>query len=149
MDILIGIVLIFAILFFMGFGIGDIMYLVFGVLGLGVLFVGGFFAVCLVFLGFSKRKSGVFLEIDEEGRFPSAVYDIEGERVRNIFPCEMIMKKKLYVPEKKITLLHCKLRKCAIDANALATIIVGSLIFIPASVIVIVKASELIQHLLG
>lgn len=149
MDYLISFALIIAIMLFMGFSVGDILLLVLGIIGLGVILIGGFFAVCLVFLAVSKRRTAVFLDINEEGRFPCAVYMIDGERVNNLFPCEMIMQKRLYVPDKPVTLLYCGIRKAAIDANALATIIVGNLIFIPASVFVVIQTVRIIPEMFG
>lgn len=76
----------------------------------------------------------VFVSFDEERRFAVAVYSIGGEEVANLFPCEMIMRDKLYIPDKEISLLYCKPRRAAIDKNALITIIAGSAVFIPAAV---------------
>lgn len=134
MEFLIGYVLIAVILLLMGFSLAQIGFFTLIITGAIIVLIGGFFAVCLVLLAFSKRRRGVFVEIDENTRFPVAVYKIDGENVPNMFPCEMVMKKRLYVPEKEITLLYCKPRKSAIDKNALITIIVGSAVFIPAAV---------------
>lgn len=134
MEFLIGYVLIAVILLFMGFSLFQIGVFTLMIVGALIVLIGGFFAVCLALLAFSKRRRGVFVEIDESTRFPVAVYNIDGENVPNMFPCEMVMKKRLYVPEKEITLLYCKPRKRTIDKNALVTIIVGSSVFIPAAV---------------
>lgn len=134
MEFLIGYVVIAAILLFMGFSLVHIGFFTLMIVGALIVLIGGFFAVCLALLAFSKRRRGVFVEIDENTRFPVAVYKIDGENVPNMFPCEMIMKKRLYVPEKEITLFYCKPRKSAVDKNALVTIIVGSAVFIPAAV---------------
>lgn len=142
MEILICIIIILGLLLFAGVGLGDVLLIVVGLVGVLVVLVGLFFTVCLVFIAMSKRKSAVFVEMNEDGRYPVAVYDIDGERVRNVFPCEMVMKKRLYVPEKAIHVLHCRKLKRAIDGNALSTMIVGALIFIPASVYVVIKFVE-------
>lgn len=134
MEFLIGYVLIAVILLFMGFSLFQIGVFTLMIVGALIVLIGGFFTVCLALLAFSKRRRGVFVEIDESTRFPVAVYNIDGENVPNMFPCEMVMKKRLYVPEKEITLLYCKPRKRTIDKNALVTIIVGSSVFIPAAV---------------
>lgn len=134
MEFLIGYVLIAAILLFMGFSFFHIGVFTLMIVGALIVLIGGFFAACLALLAFSKCRRGVFVEIDESARFPVAVYNIDGENVPNMFPCEMVMKKRLYVPEKEITLLYCKPRKRTIDKNALVTIIVGSSVFIPAAV---------------
>lgn len=137
MEFVICAVLIAVLLFILGFELLDILYLAVGIALLFVVFIGGFFAFCLVLLAMSRRCKAVFVEIDddpENSRFPCAVYEIDGKRVRNMFPCEMIARKKLYVPEKKIRIFYCKPRNEAIDKNAYLTIVFGSLIFIPAAV---------------
>ncbi len=137
MEYLICFIVILGLLLLAGMGSGDILLIVLGVIGVLVVAVALFFALCLVFIAMSKRKSAVYLEMDDSGKYPAPVYEIDGERVKNLFPCEMVMKKKLYVPEKEIHILHCKPIKRTIDGNALVTMIVGALIFIPASVFVV------------
>ena len=134
MEFIIGYVMIAIIMLLMGFQLVQIGVITLMIIGAGVVLIGAFFAVCLVFLAMSKRKTAVFVSIDEEPRFPVAVYKIDGEDVPNMFPCEMIMRKKLYVPDKEIKILYCKPRRAAIDKNALVTMIAGSAVFIPAAV---------------
>lgn len=134
MEFLLGFALIVILMLCMGFGIVDIAMLVLALSGVLIILIGGFFAVCLVLLMFTKKRRGAFCEFNDEGRFPCAVYKIGGERVKNLFPCEMIMRKRLYVPDKEIALLYFKPRRFAIDKNALLTIIIGSAVFIPLAV---------------
>ena len=134
MEFLIVYVMIAVVMLLMGFELMHIGIMTLIIIGVGRVLIGAFFAVCLVFLAMSKRKTAVFVSIDEEPRFPVAVYRIDGEDVPNMFPCEMIMRDKLYVPDKEIRILYCKPRRSAIDKNALVTIIAGSAVFIPAAV---------------
>ena len=134
MEFIIGYVMIAIIMLLMGFQLVQIGVITLMIIGAGVVLIGAFFAVCLVFLAMSKRKTAVFVTIDEEPRFPVAVYKIDGEDVPNMFPCEMIMRDKLYVPGKEIKILYCKPRRSAIDKNAFVTMIAGSAVFIPAAV---------------
>lgn len=134
MEFIIGYVMIAVIMLLMGFNLVQIGIMTLLLIGVFIVLIGAFFAVCLVFLAMSKRKTAVFVTIDEEPRFPVAVYKIDGEDVPNMFPCEMIMRNKLYVPDKEIKILYCKPRRSAIDKNALITMIAGSVIFIPAAV---------------
>lgn len=134
MEFIIGYVMIAVIMLLIGFSLVQIAIITLMIIGVGVVLIGAFFAVCLVFLAMSKRKTAVFISIDEEPRFPVAVYKIDGEEVPNLFPCEMIMREKLYVPDKEVNILYCKPRRSAIDKNALVTIIAGSAVFIPAAV---------------
>lgn len=133
----------------LGFGWGDIALLGVGIVGIFIVLIGGFFAVCLVMLALSRRKPAVFVRLDENRKFPFAVYRIDGADVVNMFPCEMVMRDKLYVPEKEIKVLYCRLNRSAIDNNALLTIIFGSTVFIPSAVFAAVKMIEVIAEITG
>lgn len=148
MEYLIGGALVIIIMFCIGFGWDDIAMLGFTVVGVFIVFIGGFFAVCLVILAMSKRTTAVFSEFSEERRFPCAVYRINGTEITNMFPCEMVMRGKLYVPDKEIKVLYCRRIRSAIDNNALLTIILGSVIFIPSAVFAIVKMIEVIGEMI-
>lgn len=134
MEFIIGYVLIAVIMLCMGFSLMNIGVFTLLLIGVFIVLIGVFFSVCLVFLAMSRRRKAVFVSFDEERRFPVAVYNIGGEEVSNLFPCEMIMRGKLYIPGKEISILYCKPRRAAIDKNALITIIAGSAVFIPAAV---------------
>lgn len=134
MEFILGYVMIAIILLFAGFSIIQIGVLTLLLIGVFIVLIGIFFTVCLVLLAMSRRGRAVFVRFDEERRFPVAIYRINGDDVPNMFPAEMIMKNKLYIPDKEITLLHCKPRKAVIDKNAMVTMIAGSAVFIPAAV---------------
>lgn len=149
MDIVIGGAMLVVLMLCLGFGWGDIALLGAGIVGIFIVLIGGFFAVCLVMLALSRRRSAVFVRLDENRRFPCAVYRINGADVVNMFPCEMVMRDKLYVPEKEIKVLYCRLNRSAIDRNALLTIIFGSTVFIPSAVFAAVKIIEVITEITG
>lgn len=142
MEFLLGFALIVILLLCMGFGVVDIAMMVLALSGLVIIFIGGFFIVSLAVLAFTKKVHGSFVEFNDEGRFPCAVYKIGGERVKNLFPCEMVMRGKLYIPDKEITLRYFKPKCFAIDKNALLTIIIGSAVFIPLGVVAAVMLSR-------
>ena len=131
MEFLIVFAMAVIIMLFLGFGVGDIIMLAMYFIAVLVMLTGVFFVVNLVFLLSSKRNRGEFTRINDEGRFPRAVYKTDGGEFSNLFPCEMIMRDKLYVPEKTVTLYFSKFLRLVIDKNALITIIAGSVIFIP------------------
>lgn len=133
MEFLIVFALLAIIMLCIGFGVADILMLAILIIAVLTVLIGVFFLVCLGFLLFSKKKRGVFTGFNEDGRFPRAVYKVDGEELMNVFPCEMVMRKKLYVPEKTVT-LHCiKPRRAVLDKNAFVTIIAGSAVFLPLS----------------
>lgn len=139
MEFLLGTALLVIIMLCLGFGLADILWLFLGLVAVLVILIGVFFVVCLAVLPFSEKKRGAFAELDEEGRYPHAVYEMaDGERVKNIFPCEMVMRERLYIPGKEITLLRIRKRRAVIDKNALFTILVGGAVFIPFAVIAVI-----------
>lgn len=138
MEFILGYVMIAMILLFAGFSIMDIGILTLLLIALFIVLIGLFFTVCLALLAMSRRVKAVFAEFDEERRFPTAIYKLDGKDVPNMFPAEMIMKSKLYIPDKEITLLYCKPRRAVIDKNALVTMIAGSAVFIPAAVFAVI-----------
>ena len=144
MEFLIVFAMVVIIMLFLGFGVGDIIMRGTYIIAVLVMLTGVFFVVHLVFLLSSKRDRGVFMRINDEGRFPRAVYKTNSGEFLNLFPCEMIMRDKLYVPEKAVTLYFSKFLRLVIDKNALITIIAGSAVFIPlAAAAVIFLVNEL------
>lgn len=142
MEFLLVFALLAAIMLCIGFGIGDILMMVVFVIAALTVLIGIFFLVCLALLLFSKKKRGEFVRFNDEGRFPCAVYNVDGEELPNVFPCEMIMRKKLYIPEKTVTLHYIKFRCAVADKNAFVTIIAGSAVFFPlsaASLVLIIR----------
>ena len=134
MEFLIVLAMIVIIMLCLGFGVGDIIMLALMIFSVLAVLTGVFFVLSLIMLIFSRKKKGTFTRINEEGRFPVAVYEVDGAELKNVFPCEMILRDKLYVPEKTVTLYFTKFRGAVIDKNAFITIIAGSAIFIPIAV---------------
>lgn len=87
----------------------SLVYIAEGLFILMMLVLGAtllFFVYTAVSLIGSKKRSARFDRIDkpEGASFPSAVYIAEGEELRNAFPNEFVLKKKLYRPEKQVFL---------------------------------------------
>lgn len=145
MEFLIGFVIIIILMLFIGFGFSDIAVLVLGIVCVGVILTALFFIVSIILLASSQRVTARFSRFGEESRFPVAVYRIGDEEFPNMFPCEMVMRDKLYVPDKDVRVMYCRLRRAVFDKNAVITIVSGSVIFIPTSVAVIIMALKFFQ----
>lgn len=137
MEYLIVLALLAIIFFCLGFSIGDVAIMLGVVLCVGIVFVGAFFLFSLVVLISSRKVTARFVKMNDEGRYPCAVYKVGESELKNLFPSEMIMKDKLYVPEKEIVIRRCLLFRAALDKNAVMTIVFGSAVFIPLSAAVI------------
>lgn len=145
MEFVIGFALIAILMLFLGFGLSDIALLIIGIVCVGVIMTAGFFAVSIVLLVTSRRVTARFTRFDEQTRFPVAVYKVGDEELPNMFPREMVMRDKLYVPDKDVRVMYCRLRRAVFDKNAVITIVFGSTIFIPAAVIAVFAALRFFQ----
>ncbi|MCH5204498.1 MAG: hypothetical protein J1F03_07100 [Oscillospiraceae bacterium] len=137
MEYIIVLALLSIIFFCLGLSLGDVLMMLAVLLCAGIVFVGAFFLFSLVVLALSRKVTASFLKMNDEGRYPCAVYKVGDSELKNLFPSEMIMKDKLYVPEKEIKIRRCVLFNAALDKNAVMTIVVGSAVFIPLSAAVI------------
>ena len=94
-----------------------------------------FFIVCLITLTGSKQKTAVFSRIevrtgdDKKGKFDRACYLVDGREFPNAFPCEIILKDKLYIQNKPVTVWLCEKRGVVFDKNAFAAVITGFFFF--------------------
>lgn len=106
----------------------------FWALGLIVLMLisfAAFFIYCTLVFAFSKSVVGRFVEIGEgKHHFDCAFYEINGSEYPNMFPCEVVMRSKIYCRDKDVRLRLCS-NRFVIDANALLTIIFGDILCIP------------------
>lgn len=149
MEFLLVFALIVILMLCIGFGWGDILMMALLAAAALTVLIGAFFLVCLALLLSSKKKRGVFSKFSEERQFPCAVYNIDGEEFPNVFPCEMILRNKLYVPDKTVTLCYIGFRRAVIDKNAFITIISGSAVFIPLSVMAVIMLVREISAFFG
>lgn len=140
MEYIIVIALTGIILLCLGFGLNDILMMLAVLVCLAIVLVGLFFLFALVVLFASRKVTARFVRMNEDGRYPCAVYDVGGNEIKNLFPREMVMKNRLYVPDKEIRIRRCSFIKATLDKNAEITIIFGSAVFIPLSAAVIFAA---------
>ena len=133
-EYVIGFGLVALLMLCLGFGFGDVAMLLMWILAGAVVLTALFFAAALFLLVTSKPVKAEFVRLDDTKRFPAAVYRIGDGEFRNIFPSETMMKKKLYVEGKRKKVLKSRLFRFVIDGNALATIVIGALVFIPSAV---------------
>lgn len=133
MEYVIGFGLVAVLMLCLGFGFGDVAMLLMWILAGAVVLTALFFVAALFLLVTSKPVKAEFLRLDDTKRFPAAVYRIGEQEFRNLFPSEMMMKKKLYVEGKRKRVLKSRIFGFVIDGNALATIIIGACVFIPSA----------------
>lgn len=143
-EYVIGFGLVAVIMLCLGFSLVDVGMFLVWILAAVIVLTALFFTVCLFFLITAKPAKAEFLRLDDTKRFPAAVYRVDGEERRNIFPGETVMKKKLYIEGKKKRVLKSRIFRFVIDGNALATIILGVCVSIPSAFATIMWAIDFI-----
>lgn len=133
MEYVIGFGLAALLMLCLGFELGDVAILLMWILGGAIVFTALFFTAALFLLITSKPAKAEFVRFDDTKRFPAAVYRVDGIELRNIFPSEAIMNKKLYAEGKQKRVMKSRIFGFVIDGNALATIIIGAAVFIPSA----------------
>ncbi len=130
MEFILGLVVIIVLLLILGFGPDIIIFGVISLLVLMTVLTELFFLYCIVRLIFSKRKNAVFTRIGkrDKDRYETAFYMADGVELPNIFPCEVVMRKRLYDPDKQIKVRVDAGRKFVYDRNAVLTILFGALL---------------------
>lgn len=139
MEALLGAVVIAILLFILGFsfevisfGVAAVILLLTGLTSLAFLY---FF----VRLMMSKRCEGEFTRIvrrDKE-KFDRAYYMTDDGELPNAFPCEFVMRDKLYRKGRKVRLLVDRNKKRVYDRNAFITIITGTFLAIGGTMFVL------------
>ena len=127
MEFVLGLTIIIILLLILGFGVDVIIMGIIALIGLvaaATELVFLFFAVRMLF---SKRSEAVFSRIGrtEKGRYDVAFYNTDFGELPNVFPAEMVMKKRLYKNDRKIKLRIDVKKKFVYDRNARLTILLG------------------------
>lgn len=128
MEFLIGAVIIILLLLLLGVSWGAITYGIVILIGVVVSLLFVFFTAFTVRLLLAQKKTGKFTRIGrtEKIKYDVAFYEIDGEEYPNIFPCEVNMfRKKLYNPEKTVSVRLNRKKTVTFDKNTTLTIIVG------------------------
>lgn len=131
MEVLVAFILILVLLFCTGAKMSIIISVILGALGIVNLLILVFFVYCGIMLAGSEKKTAVFSRIGkkEQMKFDCAYYLVDGEEYRNAFPCEVALRKKLYIPEKQVTVRLVRKKNIVFDANAFTTVIAGTIFF--------------------
>ena len=132
LEIIVAVVLIIAILLFVGMPVASILNLLVmllcGVLLLMVAFVVLFFLLTDLSLLFYRRVEGQFLRFDDSSRFDRAVYAVGDKEYTCVFPAESVARRQIY-KEAHCTLLipRSGRQNRAYDRHSLLIITLGSI----------------------
>ncbi len=128
MEVLLGAVVIIILLFILGFGFDIISFGIAAVILIMTGLTSLAFLYMFVRLILSKRLEGEFTRIGRQGKekFDRAYYLTDYGEVPNVFPCEFVMRDKLYKKGRKVRLRIDRNKKHIYDRNAFITIITGT-----------------------
>lgn len=144
MEVLVAFILIIVLLFCTGTPVSTIAAVILGALGLITAAIFAFFVYCDILLLGSKKKTAVFSRIGKNPRMKidCAYYLVDSEEYANAFPCEIALRKKLYVPEKQVTVRLIPKKKMVFDTNAFMSSIFGTAVF---AVLLVMTANGLLN----
>ena len=142
MEFLIGLAIIIGLMLLLGVEIMTILTIFQILLAAMTALCLLFFIFCVVLLAFSKKCPAQFLEITkiekkEDGEQPQkdkmmstfAFYEVNGERVRNWFPAERLMSKRIY-ESKECFVRIAKLfgKQFVFDRHSVVIVITGTIL---------------------
>lgn len=144
MEVLVAFILILVLLFCTGAPMSTIVAVILGAVGLITAAIFVFFIYCDILLLGSEKKTAVFSRIDKNSRMKidCPYYLVDGEEYANAFPCEIALRKKLYVPEKQVTVRLVPKKRMVFDTNAFMSSIFGTAVF---TVLLVVTVNGLIN----
>ncbi len=139
MGVVFAIILLIVIAYILGAGIELIAAALLGLAALATVFIGLFFTVCTVILLFTKRVKGEFSRIGESPKngFSCAFYSVDGTEYPCIFPCEMMMRDRLY-KQGGCTLFLWKRFSRVFDGYSVLTVAVGMIFTVGVTMAVII-----------
>lgn len=120
-----AVVLVLALCLGADFAIVPIMLMVFLIVLLLAIF--GFFLYSAVRLAGKKSMKGRFVSIGRAvgKKFDTAFYKVGDSEYPNVFPCEVVMRSKIYIPDKVCKLRFDSRYNDVFDLNAVCCVILG------------------------
>lgn len=129
MEIILGIVVIVLLLLCLGAELGLIAMIFVGILCGAVLLMLGFFLFSAVRIMTCRKKEAVFCKTEKfpGTKFDRAVYSIDGQECACVFPCEVVMRSRLYRSDRAVNVYYSEKKKYVYDKNAAITVFAGLL----------------------
>lgn len=129
MEIILGLAVIALLLLCLGAELGLIAMIFAGILGVGVLLMLGFFVFSAVRIMTCRKKEAVFCKTEKfpGTKFDRAVYSVDGQECACVFPCEVVMRNRLYRSDRAVNVYYSEKKKYVYDKNAAVTVFAGLL----------------------
>ena len=141
MEALVVVVIAIALTVIIGVPLQVIALVLMGIIGAGFAVLSLFFVYCSVRILRSEKKSASVSEIKRSERFdyPTAYYEVDGNIYANAFPCELIMRKKLYRKGRECRVYFCRRRNkepIVYDPNAVLSTFAGLFLSLVSAVFI-------------
>ena len=133
LEVVITVVIIIALLIFMGVSIETIFVtcaaIILGLVAVAMFLFALFFLITDITLLFRKCVQGKFLRVDDSERFDHAIYYADNQEYACIFPAESFGRKNIYHENKQYLLLISRnpKRRSAYDKHSLMIIAIGNI----------------------
>ena len=129
MEIFLGLAVIVMLLLCLGAELGLIAMVFVGLLCGAVLLMLGFFIFSAVRIMTCRKKEAVFCKTEKfpGTKFDRAVYSVDGQECACVFPCEVVMRSRLYRSDKAVNVYYSEKKKYVYDKNAAVTVFAGLL----------------------
>lgn len=127
MEALIILVIIIALLVIAGISAEVIMLGIMCLMALGMLLLFVFFAFCIIRLIKCEKTYGRLAKVEKHPKFGYSTphYEISGDVYENVFPCEVVMKNRLYAEGRICKLRLDRKRGKVFDGNAAISSVAG------------------------
>ncbi|MCM1577517.1 MAG: hypothetical protein NC078_01795 [Ruminococcus sp.] len=150
MSYVLGLLIILLMMMVVGVSMEIITGIVLGIVILVNTLLLLFFVGCTVVLAGSEQKKAVFSRIEmrtesggnfgsdgkggsggkpKRAKFDRACYIIEGREFPNAFPCEIMLRDRLYREDREVTVWLCEKQGVVFDRNAFTAALVGFFFF--------------------
>lgn len=149
MELLIGAAAVFGLLYLLGVEVATLLSIVQLLLTVLTALCTLFFVFCVLLLLFSQKRPAQLLGIEktdyknksEDEQKPDAAlakfafYQVDGERLRNWFPAETLMSKKIY-EQKDCTVRIARLgkKRLVFDRHSVVIVVTGTILMSAATV---------------
>ena len=129
MEIFLGLAVIVMLLLCLGAELGLIAMVFVGLLCGAVLLMLGFFVFSAVRIMSCHKREAIFCKTEKfpGTKFDRAVYSVDGQECACVFPCEVVMRSRLYRSDKAVNVYYSEKKKYVYDKNAAVTVFAGLL----------------------
>ena len=142
-------VVIIALMIIVGFSLEFMLECIMGLMCLLMLVLFLFFGWCIIRLTRCKRSTGKLARVEKHPKYGYGIpfYEINGEVFANVFPCEVVMKKRLYSKGRECKLMFDGKRKKVFDGNATISSLGGLILSGASFAVLMMKMSETFGYL--